>query len=227
MIRSVSRQAAGYPRGTHVHPGARRSWRFAAPLDESERERRFQARVDREEKVEPKDWMPARYRATLIRQISQHAHSEIVGMLPEGNWITRAPTPLAKVHPDRESAGRGRTRRVSVQRGGDPRREPRSAHRPVALRQGQVLEHLQLSDPDLGGRRRHRLAGRRRGDHESDSPVPLLVRSLRARHGAHLPRGKFSSAPGLRHHDEAVRRARRSKSAWRRARSTAGGGPRS
>jgi ring-1,2-phenylacetyl-CoA epoxidase subunit PaaA len=54
--------------------------------------RRFQARVDAEEKVEPKDWMPEAYRQTLIRQISQHAHSEIVGMLPEGNWITRAPT---------------------------------------------------------------------------------------------------------------------------------------
>jgi ring-1,2-phenylacetyl-CoA epoxidase subunit PaaA len=64
--------------------------------DETEREQRFQARVDREEKVEPKDWMPDRYRATLIRQISQHAHSEIVGMLPEGNWITRAPSLLRK-----------------------------------------------------------------------------------------------------------------------------------
>jgi ring-1,2-phenylacetyl-CoA epoxidase subunit PaaA len=68
----------------------------AAPLDEAELERRFQARVDREEKIEPKDWMPARYRATLTRQISQHAHSEIVGMLPEGNWITRAPSLLRK-----------------------------------------------------------------------------------------------------------------------------------
>src|ERR1700687_5125482 len=53
---------------------------------------RFQARVDAEDKIEPKDWMPEAYRQTLIRQISQHAHSEIVGMLPEGNWITRAPT---------------------------------------------------------------------------------------------------------------------------------------
>jgi ring-1,2-phenylacetyl-CoA epoxidase subunit PaaA len=53
---------------------------------------RFQGRVDAEEKIEPKDWMPEAYRQTLIRQISQHAHSEIVGMLPEGNWITRAPT---------------------------------------------------------------------------------------------------------------------------------------
>ncbi len=57
---------------------------------------RFQARVDAEEKIEPKDWMPEAYRQTLIRQISQHAHSEIVGMLPEGNWITRAPTLLRK-----------------------------------------------------------------------------------------------------------------------------------
>jgi ring-1,2-phenylacetyl-CoA epoxidase subunit PaaA len=59
-------------------------------------ERRFQERVDAEEKIEPKDWMPAAYRQTLIRQISQHAHSEIVGMLPEGNWITRAPSLLRK-----------------------------------------------------------------------------------------------------------------------------------
>lgn len=51
----------------------------------------FQERIDREEKIEPNDQMPAAYRKTLIRQISQHAHSEIVGMLPEGNWITRAP----------------------------------------------------------------------------------------------------------------------------------------
>jgi ring-1,2-phenylacetyl-CoA epoxidase subunit PaaA len=64
----------------------------APQLDEAALEQRFLARVDAEEKIEPKDWMPARYRNTLIRQISQHAHSEIVGMLPEGNWITRAPT---------------------------------------------------------------------------------------------------------------------------------------
>ena len=52
----------------------------------------FQDKVDQEIRIEPKDWMPDDYRKTLIRQISQHAHSEIVGMLPEGNWITRAPT---------------------------------------------------------------------------------------------------------------------------------------
>ena len=52
----------------------------------------FQKRVDAEEKIEPKDWMPEKYRANLIRQISQHAHSEVIGMQPEGNWITRAPS---------------------------------------------------------------------------------------------------------------------------------------
>ena len=52
----------------------------------------FQQRIDAEEKIEPRDWMPDAYRKTLVRQISQHAHSEIVGQLPEGNWITRAPT---------------------------------------------------------------------------------------------------------------------------------------
>ncbi len=55
-------------------------------------ERAFQERIDAEIKIEPKNWMPDAYRQTLIRQISQHAHSEIVGMLPEGNWLTRAPT---------------------------------------------------------------------------------------------------------------------------------------
>ena len=52
----------------------------------------FQSKIDADTPIEPKDWMPEKYRKTLIRQISQHAHSEIVGMLPEGNWITRAPT---------------------------------------------------------------------------------------------------------------------------------------
>ncbi len=52
----------------------------------------FDAYVAAEKKIEPKDWMPDGYRKTLIRQISQHAHSEVVGMLPEGNWITRAPS---------------------------------------------------------------------------------------------------------------------------------------
>jgi ring-1,2-phenylacetyl-CoA epoxidase subunit PaaA len=73
-------------------------------------EKVFQEKVDRDIRIEPKDWMPEAYRKTLIRQISQHAHSEIVGMLPEANWITRAPslkrkaTLIAKVQ---DEAGHG------------------------------------------------------------------------------------------------------------------------
>ena len=57
----------------------------------AELERKFQEKIDNEIRIEPRDWIPDAYRKTLIRQISQHAHSEVVGMLPEGNWITRAP----------------------------------------------------------------------------------------------------------------------------------------
>ncbi len=70
----------------------------------------FEAKIDRGEKIEPKDWMPERYRRQLVRMMSQHAHSEIIGMLPEGNWITRAPnfrrkkSLLAKVQ---DEAGHG------------------------------------------------------------------------------------------------------------------------
>ena len=62
------------------------------PAEDSALLEAFEARVAADEFIEPKDWMPEAYRRTLVRQISQHAHSEIVGMLPEGNWITRAPS---------------------------------------------------------------------------------------------------------------------------------------
>lgn len=61
-------------------------------LNEKQLETAFQARIDAEQKIEPKDWMPEAYRQNLIRQMSQHAHSEVIGMQPEGNWISRAPT---------------------------------------------------------------------------------------------------------------------------------------
>jgi ring-1,2-phenylacetyl-CoA epoxidase subunit PaaA len=63
-----------------------------SPAEDDTAAKNFQARIDADERIEPNDWMPEAYRKTLIRQISQHAHSEIVGMLPEGNWITRAPS---------------------------------------------------------------------------------------------------------------------------------------
>jgi len=59
---------------------------------EEQLQARFDAKIDADGKIEPQDWMPAAYRKTLVRQISQHAHSEIIGMLPEGNWISRAPS---------------------------------------------------------------------------------------------------------------------------------------
>ena len=61
-------------------------------MSQQETENIFHEKIESEIKIEPKDWMPEKYRQTLIRQVSQHAHSEIVGMLPEGNWITRAPS---------------------------------------------------------------------------------------------------------------------------------------
>src|SRR5438105_12385669 len=81
-----------------------------ATPEDSARNTEFEARIARGETIEPKDWMPERYRHQLLRMMSQHAHSEIVGMLPEGNWITRAPslrrkvTLLAKVQ---DEAGHG------------------------------------------------------------------------------------------------------------------------
>jgi len=79
-------------------------------MDIKSLEDRFNEKIDEDIRIEPKDWMPENYRKTLIRQISQHAHSEIVGMLPEANWISRAPTlrrkaaALAKVQ---DEAGHG------------------------------------------------------------------------------------------------------------------------
>lgn len=61
-------------------------------MDEQAKQQEFQEKIDNGDKIEPKDWMPERFRKQLIRMMSQHAHSEIVGMLPEGNWITRAPS---------------------------------------------------------------------------------------------------------------------------------------
>ena len=63
----------------------------SAPQD-ADKAARFQSRIDAEQRIEPRDWMPDAYRKTLVRQISQHAHSEIIGMQPEGNWLSRAPT---------------------------------------------------------------------------------------------------------------------------------------
>ncbi len=66
-------------------------------MTEAEHLAKFEARIAAGEKIGPKDWMPESYRKQLIRLMSQHAHSEIIGMLPEGNWITRAPSLKRKI----------------------------------------------------------------------------------------------------------------------------------
>ena len=87
--------------------------------DDSSELATFDARVAAEERIEPKDWMPDAYRRNVIRQMSQHAHSEVIGMQPEGNWISRAPTLkrkailLAKVQ---DEGGHGLIWRTSVLR---------------------------------------------------------------------------------------------------------------
>src|SRR4029077_11753111 len=80
------------------------------PSEDAARNAEFEARIARGESIEPKDWMPERYRKQLIRMMSQHAHSEIVGMLPEGNWITRAPSlrrKMALIAKVQDEAGHG------------------------------------------------------------------------------------------------------------------------
>ena len=154
-------------------------------------------RIDAGDFIEAKDWMPEHYRKTLVRQISQHAHSEIVGMLPEGNWITRAPTLkrkailLAKVQ---DEAGHGLYLYAAAETLGTSRDQMLDA---LHIGQGQVQLDLQLPDADLGRHGRDRLAGRRRGDHEPGAALPLLVRAVCARDGAHLPRGSFHQRQGF------------------------------
>ena len=95
--------------------------------EEKARNVEFEARIARGETIEPKDWMPERYRKQLIRMMSQHAHSEIVGMLPEGNWITRAPSAAPQDVAARQGAGRGRPRALHLLRHRDARRRSRTS----------------------------------------------------------------------------------------------------
>ena len=154
----------------------------------------FERLVEEDGRVEPRDWMPDAYRKTLIRQIAQHAHSEIIGMQPEGNWITRAPSLrrkailMAKVQ---DEAGHGLYLYSAAETLGVDRDELlEQLHRGPP----EVLVDLQLPDADLGRHGRDRLARRRRGDHEPGPAVPLLVRPVRARHGPHLQGGVASTS---------------------------------
>jgi len=139
----------------------------------------FQARIDADEKIEPKDWMPQGYRKTLIRQIGQHAHSEIVGQLPEGNWITRAPTLerkailLAKVQ---DEAGHGLYLYGSAETLGVTRDELTEMLLDGRMKYSSIFNYPTLTWADMGA-------------------VGWLV------DGAAI-----MNQPGLRHHDEDVQR---------------------
>ncbi|MBS0498983.1 MAG: phenylacetate-CoA oxygenase subunit PaaI, partial [Proteobacteria bacterium] len=85
-------QSFSVPDDSDTKPGAPKAAARAVPAEDAAHQARFDARIDADGRIEPRDWMPEAYRKTLVRQISQHAHSEIVGMLPEGNWIGRAPS---------------------------------------------------------------------------------------------------------------------------------------
>jgi ring-1,2-phenylacetyl-CoA epoxidase subunit PaaA len=114
---------------------------------------RFQDRIDAEERIEPNDWMPAEYRRTLTRQISQHAHSEIIGMQPEGNWITRAPTLkrkgqlLAKVQ---DEAGHGLYLYSAAETLGVTREELQAQLRSGKAKYSSIFNYPTLTWADIG-----------------------------------------------------------------------------
>ena len=116
-------------------------------------ERDFQAKIDNDIKIEPKDWMPDEYRQTLIRQISQHAHSEVVGMLPEGNWITRAPNLrrkavlLAKVQ---DEAGHGLYLYSAAETLGADREQTIDDLHSGKAKYSSIFNYLTLSWADMG-----------------------------------------------------------------------------
>jgi ring-1,2-phenylacetyl-CoA epoxidase subunit PaaA len=121
--------------------------------EEAALETRFDARIDAGQPIEAKDWMPEHYRKTLVRQISQHAHSEIVGMLPEGNWITRAPTLkrktilLAKVQ---DEAGHGLYLYAAAETLGTSRDQMLHALHTGKAKYSSIFNYPTLSWADMG-----------------------------------------------------------------------------
>ncbi len=121
--------------------------------DEQAHEAAFDARIDAGDFIEAKDWMPEHYRKTLVRQISQHAHSEIVGMLPEGNWITRAPTLkrkailLAKVQ---DEAGHGLYLYAAAETLGTSRDQMFDALHSGRAKYSSIFNYPTLSWADMG-----------------------------------------------------------------------------
>jgi ring-1,2-phenylacetyl-CoA epoxidase subunit PaaA len=124
-----------------------------ASIPEEENLQKFVARIERGEKIEPGDWMPDAYRKQLIRMISQHAHSEIVGMLPEGEWITRAPTlrrKLVLVAKVQDEAGHGQYLYHAAETLGISREEMLEALLSGRAKYASVFNYPTLSWADIG-----------------------------------------------------------------------------
>ena len=168
-----------------------------ASNDDPDKLAEFQARIDADIKIEPKDWMPQGYRKTLIRQIGQHAHSEIVGQLPEGNWITRAPTLerkailLAKVQ---DEAGHGLYLYCAAETLGVSRDEITKM-----LLDGRMKYSSIFNYPTLNWARYWRgwMVGRRGGDHEPGAAAKNVIRAVFPRHDPYLQGRELPSASGL------------------------------
>jgi len=139
-----------YTQAMDLAPAEERTLRSA---EEAQLEARFEARIDNGDFIEAKDWMPEHYRKTLVRQISQHAHSEIVGMLPEGNWISRAPTLkrktilLAKVQ---DEAGHGLYLYAAAETLGTSRDQMVAALHSGRAKYSSIFNYPTLSWADMG-----------------------------------------------------------------------------
>ena len=157
----------------------------------------FQQKIDEEIKIEPKDWMPDAYRKTNIRQISQHAHSEIVGMLPEGNWISRAPSLkrkailMAKVQ---DEAGHGLYLYSAAETLGITRDEMINDLHSGKAKYSSIFNYPTFTWADMGA------IGWLVDGAAILNQVMLcrtILWTLCKGHGAHLQRRKFSPAPGI------------------------------
>ena len=164
--------------------------------------------------VETGDWMPDEYRAKLIKFIEMHGNSELMGVLPEREWILRAPTlqrKLALTAKVQDEVGHSQLIYRVVEDLGKPRAAlpPRPRRRQV-----EVPQRLPLPDEDVGRRRRDRVARRRGGDHLAEGAAQVLVRAVRADHEEDLLGGVVPHPPRARrdpHADERHGRAARAR----------------
>ena len=188
---------------------------------------RFQAIIDADDKIEPTDWMPEEYRKTLIRQIAQHAHSEVIGMQPEGNWISRAPSLkrkailMAKVQ---DEAGHGLYLYSATETLGVGRDAARRLLHAGRHKYSSIFNYPTLNWADIGA------IGWLVDGAAITNQVMLtrtLVRPVFAGDGAHLQGRVVPPAPGIRVAAHAVPRHRRAEGTRSGCGRTAGGGLRS